>query len=458
MAARKLVTGAMSAAVGGGLVVALSASPAAASSESSESAESAESAAASASPESSDEITAPSDNAQITKGSSVRIAADLGLAQSAKLRLRGPRDSRFYTVAEGWQEELTYDLDPSCPDYRGPCQGENPAPNGEYTVRVVDSGLLSSGRVEDEHSFTLRVPPQQPRQVSARAKDPEAVRLQWAAGGEPDLTAYDVLGASGARLERVSASEACAGGSCSTVVNVPSRTQDRRVSFAVRARRSITPEADRTIASDTSGTVAATVPAAPTPDPSASSGHGRAGESPSDEPARGATPAASRADAPQLRPLASSSRIPLSELPGRLEGKSGRGRDSSVPVIPGPTPSPHGTMGGVPPPALERPQGDGDPRSMTSAVSMAPSQWWKTVALGLVLLLVAAHLGAWTWRTRPEPPRIAPTKKRSAGSAAPGTPPARSGTYRGRAGPPGRAASTGGEESASTYRGRRRRG
>lgn len=45
---------------------------------------------------------------------------------------------------------------------------------------------------------------------------------------------------------------------------------------------------------------------------------------------------------------------------------------------------------------------------MTAAFQMAPSEWWKTVALGLVLLLVAAHLGAWTWRTRPAPARANP--------------------------------------------------
>lgn len=431
MAARKLVTGGMSAVLAAGLLVVLSPSSAAAAA---------------------DEITAPSDSAEIRKGPSVRIAAELGLAQSAELRLRGPADDRFHTVDEGWQEELAYRLDISCLDYRASCRGENPAPNGTYTVRVVDSGLLTSGGVEDERVFTLRVPPRQPRQVAAEAKGPGAVRLEWAAGKEPDLTAYDILDASGSRLERLDAGQACDEGSCSTVVNVPARAQERTAGFSIRARRSVAPGSDRTVVSRSSGKVAATIPAAPASDPRSSGSEAGDSRAPSQ---RQASPSASRANSPNLRPLASSSRMPLPDTPGRLDAGSERRLQHSLPTIPRPTPSPQATLGGVPPSALEHPQGGGvgDPRSMTSAFSMAPSQWWKTVALGLVLLLVAAHLGAWTWRTRPEPHRIGGSKKRGAGATGSGKAAASDRRDAGDAAFPGDAGETG-----VSYRGRRRRG
>lgn len=436
MAVRKLVTGAVSAALGTGLLIVLSSSPAAASS---------------------DEITAPSDDAEITEGPSVRITAELGLAQSAKLRLRGPEDNRFHTVDEGWQETLAYRLDISCPDYSAPCEGRSPAHNGEYTVRVVDSGLLTSGDVEDEHVFTLRVPPQKPREVTAQAEGGTSVRLRWAPGQEPDLTAYDVLDVTGARLKRVDAGQVCAEGSCSTVLSVPARAHERRVSYAVRAHRTVVPGSGQTVASGPSEKAATTVPPAPTPTRNtASSGDATAESAPdgtAGKPQQGATRSASATAAANLRPLASSSHLPPPDSQVKPDGNSDRRFEYPLPVIPRPTPSPQGTMGGVmPPPALEPPQRDGDPRSMTSAVTMAPSQWGKTVALGLVLLLIAAHLGAWTWRTRPGPHRVGPSKNRSPDSTvSAGT------TACDRPAAEGAAPAGGVGEGSGSYRGRRRR-
>lgn len=431
MAVRKLVAGGAITTVVTGILTGLTAAPAAASS---------------------GDITSPSDHAVVTQGSSVRIFADLDLVEQAKLRLRGPADESFHTVDEG-QGELEYNLDISCPDYAGPCSGREPAPNGTYTVQVVQTGLLLSGGVDDRQTFTLRVPPRRPSAVSIRVEDADSVRIRWDRGAEPDITGYVVVDASGSKVQRVSAAEGCDDGSCATVVQVPASRKGERVAYTVRARRSVEPGSDATVASAPSDQVAVAVPPA-SPSPTSrimGEAADAAAEATSEaEPSAAARPDGAQATLPHVEPLAAHSRLPLLEITALRNGEFRQGPGYPLPLLPSPTPRAGGQADALSAPALDSGQDTAPPRSMTSAIGMAPSEWWKTVALGLVLLLVAAHLGAWTWRTRPVPPHINPKKDRMRAAKASATElAARTGTDAG--------ASAHGSGAVSTQRGRRRR-
>lgn len=400
MGGRKLGSGALTAALVTGALIALTPAPASAAS---------------------DDITSPSRGAVITGGPSVLIAADLDLAEEAELRLRGPADSAFSTLDKGMGGDLRYRLDISCPGYDRACAGRRPAPNGTYTIRVVESGLLAGGGVEDQQVFTLRIPPAPPEDVSIRAVDPDSVRLRWDRGDEPDLAAYEVIDAAGAQVKRVPAEEACRGSVCATRVPVPGEERGGRVSYAVRSYRDAGPSASGTLVSPPSTRVAVTLPGGVASPPPRVGGRHSAdlvtGES------AGTSPEAARRAAPregaslEFRPLAS--HLPAPEVGDPADRTFPGMLGNPLPALSTPAPTPRHQLEAVQPPVLAPLQQESPPRSMTAAIGMGPSEWWRTVAVGLVLLLVAAHLGAWTWRTRPEPPRGNPVRRR--GSKSPAT-------------------------------------
>lgn len=397
MAVRTLVAGAVTAPLVTGLVLAFTAVPAAADS---------------------NDIVSPSEGEVIGAGPVVDIKADLGTAESGELRLRGPRDDAFHTVDKDWGD-LRYRLDVSCFDYDSSCEGEHPAPNGIYTVRVAAQGPLGLLEGKGKQRFTLRVPPEQPEEVAADAKSARTVRIEWANGEEPDLAAYDVLNSSGARVARVPAEQACDGETCSALVDVPASKAGEQAVFAVQARRYTSTAKDETIPSEASQQVAVNLPAPSSFSSNISSHEGApdvlggqtggrdGGHSRSPLPDFPGEPAGAASALPDLQPLASSSQLTLPDIARRSDETFRRRLDYQQPVLPTPTPAPQ-TPGSADAQAFDSSPGTTTARTMTAA--MGPSQWWKTVALGLVLLLVAAHLGAWTWRTRPEPPRARPQK------------------------------------------------
>lgn len=427
MAARKLVAGAVAGPLMVGSVLALTASPAIAAS---------------------DHITAPDDHAVVTDGETVTIKAEPPGLQGGKLQLRRPGSDEFHTVDEsGWGHELRYELNVSCSHG---CSRGGPAVNGAYTVRLISDGLLTGSK--ESQSFALRVPPGKPTDVSARALSATAAVVQWDEGDEPDLSAYDVLNSSGSKLKRVSADHACDGGRCSTRVSVPRSKAGKHAGFAVRARRSVEPGSASTLASTVSEKAGASLPALPDAAPMSAGGDDRnGGGSSSPKRSRGAPsptlrapdlsgrPSTKSAPMPGLRPLASSSRLALPDIAKGSGRTFERRLDYPAPGLP----TPRGEASSSPGSGSQAQPGS-EARSMTQPF-MPPSQWWKTVALGLVLLLVAAHLGAWTWRTRPEPPRLGGSgKSRSRGGAA------------GEGGDDSEAGRSQRSGSASGYRGRRR--
>lgn len=392
MAVRTLVAGAVTAPLVTGVVLGSTAGPATADS---------------------DDIHSPRPDAVVSEERRVEIKAE-----GSELRLRAPRDDTFHTVdAEG--RALRYRLDLACFNYDKSCSGKRPAPNGTYAVRVTTDGLLGITHDRDSRTFTVRVPPRKPEDVTAAVASGGKVKVKWDKGPEPDLAAYVVRDASGSKMRRVAAEKACDGGSsCAATVSVDQSDARGRMSLSVTARRYASTDRESTIASPSSE--AAVDVATPGPQTQTST---------HDRDRRGAAAARSERQSPEtqasspgpegtarppsrLPSLALSSTSPHTGGPARqgekkLQGKSGQSASEKRT----PAPTPRGSAGAVSDPASSShpPEGTAATRSMTSP--MAPSEWWKTVALGLVLLLVAAHLGAWTWRTRPEPPRGGSSRK-----------------------------------------------
>jgi hypothetical protein len=224
----------------------------------------------------------------------------------------------------------------------------NTSQNGAYVVTL--KGLLGT---IDQRTFYVRVPPARPSGVDASVSEQKLV-VRWNRGHESGLTGYDVF-VGGALQRQGSPGALCAGDVCSTALSLPASSG--RVGVGVRARRS----------NGTGGTIASGLSTASVALPaSAALAGGRA-------PAAG-LPSAS---ANPLLPLPGSSPLSLPTV----------APDGQVPGFQYPTPGPQVA----------------DPQTNLSAQKSSSGgvmRWGKSVALALILLIVAAHLGAWTRRLR----------------------------------------------------------
>lgn len=221
------------------------------------------------------------------------------------------------------------------------------ARNGAYVATLKD--LL--GTTVDQRTFYVRVPPARPTGVDTSVSEHKLV-VQWARGDESDLSGYQVLvGGKAARTGSVGG--LCGGKVCSTALSLPA--SGGRVEVGVRALR---------------------------PD-------GLGGKVPSKLatafallPGSGALPSARGLSGvpPHTDPL----------LP--LQGRS----PLTLPRV-----APNGQTPGfqypAPAPQIANPADDaqGENASATS-----PLQWGKSLAIALILLVLAAHLGMWTRRQR----------------------------------------------------------
>lgn len=372
-------------------------------------------------------ITSPSAGATITNGSSVTIKAQVdGLLSSGKLMLRRPNQDSF-TVVDRGSGTLSHRLD---------IAGNRPAPNGTYTVRLKTSTLVLPGS-QGKRTFKVRIPARQPTGLSAKARSPHQVRLQWSRGPEPDLHSYDVL-TSGGRVLRggLSADGICGASLCTTTVKPPAGSAGQTIGLAVRARRSIAPGSSNTAASPPSQAATVTLAALPNPSPGVTS----SGVSPSPTASAGVN-GGSASPHPRLEPLSSESSSPTGLPPIGAQGTPGS-PSFSAPLPEFPSAGPGGGEA----------SGPGGPTTNWTAVTSS-AQRLKTVALVLILLLVAAHLGGLRWRSRSHPTRggfgagRGGTPVLSSAGAAGGTGGGRRGTRS-----PRRARSTGG-----AYHGRRRK-
>ncbi len=311
------------------------------------------------------DIKSPSGGSTVT-GSTLSITAESDGPGRLYLNYKGDEEDGD-RVAEG-SGTLSYEV------------STHEIPNGTYDLSVQESGPLQLiWYHKDDASFTVEAPPATPTDVGADAVSSREVEVSWSKGPEPDLAAYTVSVAGNS--EQVSVSDACSGEDCSATLTVPASSEGEQVTASVEALRYTAGPGSSTIDSSASGD-SVDLPgqgysarAANSPSPSGVSMPSPSGMLPTGL-GRGQLPA------PTLQPLANDRLLQLPQIGPR-----------------------NGTAAGVPQPRLPEVQGSsnraaGDPATKPAAAA-GTTQWWKTIALGFVLLLVAAHLGAWSWRTRP---------------------------------------------------------
>ncbi|HEU5155996.1 MAG TPA: hypothetical protein VFU43_03300 [Streptosporangiaceae bacterium] len=283
-------------------------------------------------------ISSPGSNAIITRGSTTTVSAHLDLLATGDLYIRGP--------GTGGDRKIGGGIGP-----RDISESVNIGRNGAYVVTL--KGLLGT---IDQRTFYVRVPPARPSGVDASVSERKLV-VRWDRGNESDLTGYDVY-VGGARKRQGSPGALCAAEVCSTALSLPAT--GGRVDVGVRARRSN--GTGGTVVSDLS-TTSVTLPVA-----AAFAGAGRTPTTQFPSPAPSANP---------LLPLPGSSPLSLPTV----------APDGLAAGFQYPTPGPQ-VASPVTAPSAEKASADG------------PMRWGKSVALALIMLIVAAHLGAWTRRLR----------------------------------------------------------
>ncbi|WP_147312280.1 hypothetical protein [Thermomonospora umbrina] len=311
------------------------------------------------------EITSPANGAVITSGSQLTANA------TYKQVLLGGVQLRVSTPGGGDQLLASGGL------LRGTVSGSfGIRKNGRYTVRLV-----RRSQTYDTNTVTVRIPPARPSGVSAKVSG-RTLSVTWNLGPEADLSGYSVS-ASGLGSKSGSPGSLCSGSTCSSKFTLG---KDDTGSSTVSIR-SLRPDGTGGSVSSGAASDSVNLPDAPSGggdgggDNGGSGGGGNDGDNgaltPRDRDGQGGgTP---------LTPFNHDSPITLPSVQP----------DGATPGFAYPAPV-----------VAEEDLGGAGP-------ALADLQWGKSVALALVLLIVAAHLGTWTRRMR-----VAQTAVNSRGMAA----------------------------------------
>jgi hypothetical protein len=295
-------------------------------------------------------ISAPS---VVTSQSTVTITAKTDAVQAAKLLFNGK------VVASAGQLQLGSTL-----TYKFSTSSMR---NGSYSAVLQEELLVLPWHNAASATIALRVPPAPPSGVAAHLVSGRTVHVTWARGAEPDLTSYSVVSTAGGGAG-LGVGAACGSGGCSAAVTVPG---DATVSagFAVVAHRS--DGAGGTLASGASPTVYVRVPGSVG---SGAGGTASGGPAGSGSGSRGGVAG---------RGGAGTGSYGSAYL--RMQALSG---ESSGLVLP--------TVG--PASGLALPISGTKAAQSRSRRQGAAGGWYPALAAVLILLLAAAHAGAWSWR------------------------------------------------------------
>ncbi|GAA4086837.1 fibronectin type III domain-containing protein [Actinomadura miaoliensis] len=292
-------------------------------------------------------ITSPGDGAVISSGGSVSVSATTEWFAWRLVVVSPGGNEQVVDAKEGVNTE----------SLNGTAElGDN----GRYEVRLQKKGLVSWS-TKATRAFYARVPPAAPGGLSATVSGSK-ITVRWNRGLENDLTGYSIsAGSVGSKSGSVGG--LCSGTSCSTTFSVPSGTSGA-IPVRVRAKRS-----NGSGGSVYSGTASASVTV------KGSSGGSGGG---------------------------SNSSAPSSSVPS-MPGNTPRGTAPLTPFnnaspVTLPSVQPDGAPPGL---AYPTPQVADQSRPKAQNVAAPDSlQWGKSVAIALILLVVAAHLGTWTRRMR----------------------------------------------------------
>lgn len=356
----------------------------------------------------------------VTRSCSGLACSDSGAPVSLLLRNPAGCTRTLSTTSSSSQSSLSADLD----------TGDATLPAGSSCAAVTNTPVangtwvlsLSGDGADAATSFTLRIPPVTPRQVSASPASDTSVSVEWAANTEPDLISYAVLDSNGQPLiADVNPQGACSSGSCAVTVSYPSSTAAGSHQIEITASRSAGPGTNQTLTSPPSAPVTVTLAGPPgsakSPSPSPAASSGSSGTSAGSGPAAGGgttrTSAAAAARGPQ--PASGGSSGPALQ-PSQLVALGfssfspppvGIAKLPPLPVLaaPGTTePSSPGTYA----PVLQYPaqykvtrvsRPTGALRFYNDVTSVLPARkLWTAVAGALLLLLAAFHLQAYLRR------------------------------------------------------------
>ncbi|MGE5290190.1 MAG: hypothetical protein ACM3ML_23990 [Micromonosporaceae bacterium] len=307
----------------------------------------------------------------ITSPSTVTITAKTDAVQGAKLLFDGN------VVASAGQLQLGSTL-----SYKFSTSSLR---NGPYSAVLTEQLLVLPWHTAASATITLRIPPAPPSGVTARLVSGRTVRVSWARGAEPDLTSYDVVSTAGAATSGLGVGSACGSGTCSATLTVPGGAATS-AGFAVVAHRH--DGAGGTLASGASPTAYVNVPA------SGGSGVG------------GGQGAGRRAGGSGYGTVAAGQAGGYGSAYARLQGLSG---ESPALVLP--------TVG--PQSGFALPISRTKTAESRHVKAWLAGVWYPAIAAILILLLIAAHFGAWTRRRRRARPP-APAPESGAASAASG--------------------------------------
>jgi hypothetical protein len=288
----------------------------------------------------------------ITRPSTVTISAKTDAVQAARLLFNG----NVVASAGALQLGSTLSYEFSTGSLR----------NGAYSAVLTEQVLVLPWRTAASATITLRVPPAPPSGVGARLVSGRTVRVTWAKGAEPDLTSYDVVSTAGAGASGLGVGSVCGGGGCAATLTVPAAAGPS-VGFAVVAHRS--DGAGGTLASSASPAAYVGMPAAG--GSGSGTGSGGGGGPGSGVGQGGASPGSGGQYA-------------------RLQALSGGSSLLVLPTV--------GPQSGLALPGSQRGTASARPRG-----SWLMGAWYPGLAVVLILLLVVAHLAAWTRRSRRAP-------------------------------------------------------
>ncbi|WP_155338476.1 hypothetical protein [Acrocarpospora corrugata] len=248
---------------------------------------------------------------------------------------------------------------------------QDSAGNGVYSARLTVKGVGEGA----EHTFVVRRPPASPGGVMAEMQGKKVV-VSWDKGVESDLRSYAVSTDSGDEVGTLVVADACSGGRCQAVFAVPGTAAGKELGFSVKAFRG--DGAGGIVGSGNSAVTYVKAPAAVKPSPSRS-----AGGDVEEFPVLPDKNAAKEPQAKQREVVASE----FPELPkaDKIEDKS----EFDLPEVADGSGATPPTV--AEPEAIERSSAFGD--GLTYGIY---------IAIGLLLLLLGGHVGAWLRRRTSE--------------------------------------------------------
>ncbi|MEV0352956.1 hypothetical protein AB0H88_44985 [Nonomuraea sp. NPDC050680] len=268
------------------------------------------------------------------------------------------------------------------------------APNG--TFNVVLKGEIT-GSTYATSTFKLRRPAAAPDNVAAALQGTEKIVVTWSKGSEPDLQSYEVATSQSGIVGRLPADSACSGSSCKAVLAVPTKAAGQRVGFTVKAFRG---DGDGgSIESGNSGAAYVTIPAPPAAQPKKTATKQETPGTKKGVETLPTLPAKKHAQAT----VAPTRKATTTKKTDKLPAMPDTDPKGNLPIPTADTTGDSGKTDGLTPNGTT---GDADSAAIDSKVKAQSSesaaggigQYGLYVAGGLVLLLLAAHGGAWARR------------------------------------------------------------